>query len=375
MGVGKAPQELELTSIYGRTLQELPPQAERGINRFYEAQCTKYLRERERLQRVGCLKKPSARWNKQELYLNSERLATAKDASRQHLLRHPQLVSGHQRLQQEELLELLAMQHFLWIDLADLDEDPAARCSEDRFTGPENSVCEQLLLDAPRELFVIDGVEYDFASTVRGQSDVNGNDLELMKSDFCDRVVSAISRCLGAQRKQLMRAVTSALSQSGLAHLEAASAALQVAVSGGEQDVRFELRSLSADGPWEVELYVRKANFHQCIVYESPSGSMPEAAESAESSPRTCSPSSFFTKSCRIRFSETGADTVMLDVLSLHHEHHLIDASGQPLLSSGFPGCPCRCLPPLVLRRFIARACAWWRQRLHRLRGIKDSVD
>ncbi|OLP90022.1 Nipped-B-like protein B [Symbiodinium microadriaticum] len=337
MGVGKAPQELELTSIYGRTLQELPPQAERGINRFYEAQCTKYLRERERLQRVGCLKKPSARWNKQELYLNSERLATAKDASRQHLLRHPQLVSGHQRLQQEELLELLAMQHFLWIDLADLDEDPAARCSEDRFTGPENSVCEQLLLDAPRELFVIDGVEYDFASTVRGQSDVNGNDLELMKSDFCDRVVSAISRCLGAQRKQLMRAVTSALSQSGLAHLEAASAALQVAVSGGEQDVRFELRSLSADGPWEVELYVRKANFHQCIVYESPSGSMPEAAESAESSPRTCSPSSFFTKSCRIRFSETGADTVMLDVLSLHHEHHLIDASGQPLLSSGFP--------------------------------------
>ncbi|CAE7257857.1 nipblb [Symbiodinium necroappetens] len=155
MGVGKAPQELELTSIYGRTLQELPPQAERGINRFYEAQCTKYLRERERLQRVGCLKKPSARWNKQELYLNSERLATAKDASRQHLLRHPQLVSGHQRLQQEELLELLAMQHFLWIDLADLDEDPAARCSEDRFTGPENSVCEQLLLDAPRELFVI----------------------------------------------------------------------------------------------------------------------------------------------------------------------------------------------------------------------------
>eukprot|EP00439_Symbiodinium_sp_Y106_P080145 s1297_g18.t3 len=383
MGVGTAPQELELTTVYGRTLQELPQQAERTINRFYEAQSTKYLRERERLgfeglgqailvmQRdIPSLSHPesvmlgirAARhfvedalpnqavkegkagpsstcirhalkikgvecclfWGVlmlcgEELYLNSERLGTAKDASRQHLLRHPQLFSGHQRLQQEELLELLAMQHFLWIDLADLDADPAARCSEDRFTGPENSVCEQLLLDAPRELFVIDGVEYDFASTVRGQSDVNGNDLELMKSDFCDQVVSAISRCLGAQRKQLMRAVTSALSQSGLAHLEAASAALQVAVSGGEQDVRFELRSLSADGPWEVELYVRKANFHQCIVYESPSGSMPEAAEAAESSPRTCSPSSFFTKSCRIRYSDT--------CLQLHDEHQSDDNS------------------------------------------------
>eukprot|EP00439_Symbiodinium_sp_Y106_P080130 s1297_g18.t2 len=316
MGVGTAPQELELTTVYGRTLQELPQQAERTINRFYEAQSTKYLRERERLgfeglgqailvmQRdIPSLSHPesvmlgirAARhfvedalpnqavkegkagpsstcirhalkikgvecclfWGVlmlcgEELYLNSERLGTAKDASRQHLLRHPQLFSGHQRLQQEELLELLAMQHFLWIDLADLDADPAARC-------PENSVCEQLLLDAPRELFVIDGVEYDFASTVRGQSDVNGNDLELMKPVGArlrqDQVVSAISRCLGAQRKQLMRAVTSALSQSGLAHLEAASAALQVAVSGGEQD---------------VELYVRKANFHQCIVYESP---------------------------------------------------------------------------------------------------------
>ena len=50
----------------------------------------------------------------------------------------------------------LAMsRHFLWIDLTDLEADPTGRCSEDRFTGPNDSVCEQLMLDAPRELFVI----------------------------------------------------------------------------------------------------------------------------------------------------------------------------------------------------------------------------
>ena len=39
--------------------------------------------------------------------------------------------------------------------------------------------------------------------------------------------------------------VTSTLSQSGLAHLEQACAGLQVAVSGGEQQVKFELRGLA----------------------------------------------------------------------------------------------------------------------------------
>ena len=31
-----------------------------------QAQISKHRRERERLERVGCLKKPSARWNKQD---------------------------------------------------------------------------------------------------------------------------------------------------------------------------------------------------------------------------------------------------------------------------------------------------------------------
>ena len=37
-------------------------------------------------------------------------------------------------------------------------------------------------------------------------------------------------------------------------------------VSGGDQQVRFELRPLRA-GAWDMELFVRKGRFEQCIVY------------------------------------------------------------------------------------------------------------
>lgn len=37
-------------------------------------------------------------------------------------------------------------------------------------------------------------------------------------------------------------------------------------VSGGDQQVRFELRPVRA-GAWDMELFVRKGRFEQCIVY------------------------------------------------------------------------------------------------------------
>ena len=73
----------------------------------------------------------------------------------------------------------------MWIDLEDLSLAPEDRRSEDVFTGADGSVCEQLLLDAPRELFVVDGVEFDFAKESRHlAADVDGNSLEELKARF-----------------------------------------------------------------------------------------------------------------------------------------------------------------------------------------------
>eukprot|EP00435_Cladocopium_sp_Y103_P062044 s855_g23.t1 len=203
---------------------------------------------------------------------------------REHLQRHPELwrLSSNELLLGRSWLEIVALQHLLWIDLEDLSLPAEERRSEDAFTGEDAAVCEQLLLDAPRELFVIDGVEFHFAREAPPEmhgAHLDGNDLEILKRHFGERVVAAIRAAGGGATPSvlLMRAVTSALSQSGLAHLEQACAALQLAVSGGEQQVRFELRPAASGGPWELELFVRKANFRQCIIYSSGGNDVPEA--------------------------------------------------------------------------------------------------
>eukprot|EP00434_Breviolum_minutum_P019366 symbB.v1.2.017073.t1/scaffold1283.1/size126978/12 len=353
-------REVELAT-WRRDGEALPFHARRVVEKLFEAQTRKYQAERERLQ-TGKGVKTFARWNKQELYLNVESCERAKAASRQHLLRHPELWT----VNSNELLEIVALQHLLWIDLEDLSLPPEERRSEDAFTGTDGAVCEQLLLDAPRELFVIDGVEFHFAREAPPElhrGDLDGNDLEILKRQFGDRVVAAIRVALeGAiPLVQLMRAVTSALSQSGLAHLEQACGAWHVAVSGGEQEVRFELCP-HPGGPWDLELFVRKANFQQCIVYSQ--------GANEDSSPRACSPSSFFLKSCRIRYSVTEDGAVQVDVLGITREHYLADVNGKPLLkgaSTFFECLPlsrlCRWLRSGPPGRACATCCAWLTRR------------
>ncbi|CAK9106250.1 unnamed protein product [Durusdinium trenchii] len=327
--VGGAPCSLgvsqpvsEATAEYDRSqaLPALPSHVLRAVDRLYQAQLQKAQGERERLER-GKGAKNFTRWNKQELYLNEDSRERAKDASHRHLQRHPELWT----LRSTELFEVVALQHLLEIDLEDLSLPPEERRSEDTFTGKDLAVCEQLLLDAPRELFVIDGVEFDFARECAGaHRRVGGDGLEVLKRDFGDRLVAQLRITLGGSTVKLMRAVTCALSQSGLAHLEQACApTLQVAVSGGEQEVRFELSSHEVGGPWDLRLFLRKASFKQCIVYSPP--------QDEESSPKACSPSSFFLKSCRVRYSVVGEE-VQVDVLSINQEHQLLNLDGSPLL-------------------------------------------
>lgn len=358
-------REVELTSWNPRGKSSevaLPFHARRVVEKLFEAQTRKYQGERDRLQR-GKGAKSFARWNKQELYLNEESRERAKAASQQHLQRHPELW----RLSSNELLEIVALQHLLWIDLEDLSLPADERRSEDAFTGEDAAVCEQLLLDAPRELFVIDGVEFHFAREAPEMhgAHLDGNDLEILKRQFGDRVVAAIRAAISSGARAsvlLMRAVTSALSQSGLAHLEQACAALQLAVSGGEQEVRFELRPCAPGGPWELELFVRKANFQQCIIYSSGGNDVPE-----DSSPRACSPSSFFLKSCRIRYSVTEDGAVQLDVLGIQQEHQLVDVNGEPLLRRGTClDCLPLCRVGHWLRGRCGQCCGWLTRRWRR---------
>lgn len=266
-------REVELANL--SAAQRLTTSAELALDQFYQAQTFKHRQERERLEKIGFDKRPYTKWNRQELYLNPESRSRAKAVSREHLLRHPEwwLQGSGEKLQEQDLRDFIALHHFLWVDLDDLYLEPEARRSEDVFAGLSGNMCEQFLLDVTRSVFSVDDQVFEFAKEIHNRSvELGSHETEKLKTYFSDRVSVAVEKCLGKNVPQLARAVTIAMSQSGLANLERACLAPQVAVSGGEQQLRFALRSVAPEGPWDLDLSVRKAGFEQCIVYRPPLG-------------------------------------------------------------------------------------------------------
>lgn len=335
---------------------DLSAAAELVLDDFYTEQRSRNGRERQRLERSGQSRSDSAKWHRQEVYLDEARYARAREASRRHLRRHPSWLRGGRRLDAAALRDLIGVQHYLDLDLEDLTLPSAERRSEDTFTGADGDVCDQMLLDAPRSLFVVDGQVFDFAAEMRAsgvdsQRDVG--EVEKRRRAFCDRLVAAVRQALGGCGP-LLRAISTSMSQSGLANVERACEAPQVIVSGGEQNARYELQSLSGDGPWDLTLSIHKHGFDQVIIL----GSIDDAGAKGriEPTPLATSSASSLLKACTIRFSlrsrgygdkakvtsaeaiEAGAsyEDIEADVVELRKEFKLQDARGRPL--PGFSG-------------------------------------
>lgn len=318
-----------------REARDVGRMAERAMAAFYEEM--RLRSERERLRGAGSRAAPpgSAKWNRQELYLDAERRGRALAASRRHLLGHPGWLQGLLRLGEEELRSIVACQHFLQVDIEDLTLPEGERRSEDTFAGSCGHVSEQLLLDAPRSSYAVDGEEFDFSremARLGPSSSRSSQEASRLQRAFTERLSESVRSCLGGSPPPLLlRATTTAMSQSGLANVERACEKPHVAVSGGDQLVRYDLRAAGGKGrgPWDLRLSVHKAGFEQCIVCGPPSelGGQPEM----DPTPRMCGPASSILKSCTIRFGVSDAGVVEGDVIELRSEMHVVDERGQPL--------------------------------------------
>merc|ERR1719414_2537856 len=196
--------------------------------------------------------------------MNHER-ARMRDASHKHLMRHPEWLSGRSKLPDDELRDLVAMQHQLDFDLKDLSLPEADRCHKDTFTTSE--ISRQMLLDAPRSSFRVDGRRFSFPSVFADHGKPSKEE-GVLKQCFLDSLVEAVHESLGrgaATPQILIRAVTTTMSQAGLANLDVACKMPQVVVSGGKHRVQFELQA-RADGAWDVLISVRKAGFGSFVV-------------------------------------------------------------------------------------------------------------
>merc|ERR1711971_209081 len=172
-----------------------------------------------------------------------------------------------------------------------------------------------------------------------GSKERNPAEVEQLQREFIECLLDAVRRSLGGSpAPKLLRIVTTMMSQSGLANVERACGDPQVVVCGGNQDLKYELRSagtgVSANEPytWDLELSVRKYGFEQCIIC---AGSLAETDAEDDGLPSACSIKSLVSKSCRVRCcyiqDSSGDERIELDVLDVSKELRILDTQGLPL--------------------------------------------
>lgn len=390
----KSDNDVELVALQhlsplGRPAPEVPQHrlnraAEQVLSDFYERQRARHARDRERLLRsrsASSTSRPqqngfSAKWNRQALYLEESTRSWALNASRRHLVRHPEWWEGPTRLSASQLCEIVAAQHFFEVDFEDLLLPEGQRRSEDTFSSTGNSagadICDQFLLDAPRSCFIIEGETFDLGveATLKTMANLDqaqsAREAARTQQAFTERLLGALQRCLSVHPSKgkaaslsplLLRAVTTAMSQSGMASLERATAQPQVVASGGEQQLRYELRALgagdsftfrrgseatedggtlkeplfaasTAGGPlqvWELQLLVRKSDFHSCMVFAC----SPDDETMEDPLPLACSMGSIVEKACKLHIW-LSSDRAHVDLVDLGREIKILDEDGQP---------------------------------------------
>lgn len=236
------------------------------------------------------------------------------------------------------LRRIVALQHYASLDLEDLTLPRAQRRNEDNFVGVSGGICEQLILDACRGTYVIAGERFDFVESLHNSGisleSIEALEMQRLQAAFADRLVLAIGHCLGGKCLNgttgivLIQAVTTAMSQSGMANLERACDDVQVVVCGGDQTLCYELqlanRAEADISAWQVELSVRKFGFDQCILYEA------NCVEAQE--PVACSVKSFISKRCRLRvLTRDSGESLEVDVLEATSVVSIVDNLGRPL--------------------------------------------
>lgn len=267
----------------------------------------------------------SSAWRRQEIYRNDDQCERMRLVSLRHLLRHKEWFSGMDRLPYVELRSIVAMQHYVDRDLQDLQQPEASRCYRDTFEG--GCISRQLLLDATRSNYQVDGRTFNFPLLF----EEHGRPAEeepVLRRCFVESLVSAVQDSLGrgvAPPPLLACAITSTLSQAGLANLDLACGGPHVAVSGGEHRVHFCLQA-RADGAWDVTISTHKVGFESFIICNM--RDVPQDARSC-----SCSTRSSILKLCTIRFTvQIATGEVGADVLRLHKEVAILDKWGRSLV-------------------------------------------
>lgn len=266
-------------------------------------------------------------------------------------------VRNHAECRMRELTEaqlrfLVLLQHLIEEDTSDFYRPESDRKHQDAFEGClTESVNSQLIKDAHRSEWSVDGNTFSLQAQLAAGSHPESEDRKQAISTFQRELVVALEdHLLGfcgrrglsvLGTKQLVQAVTTQMSQCGLANLDRSSRAAKYFVSGQGLDQRtaYSLSTMDA-GPLgeclKLSLLCMKTGFSQYHTEEtlgipSHSGSPKSLGLGCsvslelpvECGPKHCRPSSYLYQYATLRFSPglhgECVDCVVIDALDEVH--------------------------------------------------------
>jgi len=194
-------------------------------------------------------------------------------------------------------------------------------------------VCVQFLMDVTRGVYIIQGVRHDFEQVLATSGlDLETQSLEVenLKERFASNVAASVRQHLIESeagqmfQKQsdncLVRAVTTLLTQSGLANVER-SCDNHLIANGGQQSLLFELK----EGPWrcwDLTLSCVKSGFESFIL----------TSQDAEAEILPCSAASRVTRRAHVRLmTNEQFPQLSVEVLDLQSDVDLQDELGRPV--------------------------------------------
>lgn len=211
-------------------------------------------------------------------------------------------------------------------ELEDLARPAAARRCGDQYSGPDEAVSQQFLADAHRACYWVAGVRYCFDEA---ESQAEPSEV------FADRLALAVQTCLGPcaeagasrawagsgrrPRVLLTRLATMLLSQAGLALVGAAVLGPQLALSGGERAITYELVRAEGGG-WDLQVDFLATGFHEYMEARAEVGA-----------PCPCSPCSSLRRGCsfHIMLVEAAPAGVAAEVNCITDFVAVFDTSGR----------------------------------------------
>lgn len=278
-----------------------------------EAQC---LEEKAQYEKVGLV--PSAQKNNWwAFYLDKERVRECMTSSMDFVRSHPECRS--RLLPDVQLRFLVLLQHFVAEDTTDFSRPMTERKHCDAFEGllTEDGVNSQLIKDAHRSEWSIEGHSFTLQPQLTADTHQTGADRKRVIVAFQHDLVTAIETHLldfcrrrglsVAGTRRLLQAVTTQMSQCGLANLDRSSQAARYFVSwqGLEQRTAYNLSTMDAGHLGEalkLSMLCMKTGFRQYHTEETLGAPGSPDPEPKHAGPVSCAPSSYLYQYATLRF-------------------------------------------------------------------------